>query len=104
MSGNVLTDIQALDGLAGEVGYHIEVLVEMQDRESGEFRGSRDDQVRYRRRPVLASVGEQGQDLDRPVLEWPGSCTPPASRTAAAGQIRCASPGLSELSSQLPNG
>ena len=64
--------VQALDGLAGDVGNHIEVLVEMQDGEAGKFCGRRDDQVRYGRCPMLASVGEQGQNLDRSVLDSRG--------------------------------
>ena len=64
-----LRHVQALDRLASEVGYDIEVLVEMQHGEPGEFRGSRGEQVRHRNCPMLASVGEKGQDLARPVLD-----------------------------------
>jgi hypothetical protein len=38
---------QALDGLAGDPGYDVEVFVEVQNCEPGEFRGRGDDQVRY---------------------------------------------------------
>ena len=34
-----LPHVQTLHGLAGDVSYHIEVLVEMQDGESGELSG-----------------------------------------------------------------
>src|SRR5579859_3571284 len=51
--------VQALDGLAGDVSYHIEVLAEMPDGESGKFCGRSDDQVRSGRCPMLASVGER---------------------------------------------
>jgi hypothetical protein len=42
-----LPHVQALDGLASDVGYDFEVFVEMQDGESGEFRSRSDDEVRY---------------------------------------------------------
>ena len=40
-------DGEALHRLAGEVGYDLEVLVEMQDVEPGQFGCRRDDQVGY---------------------------------------------------------
>jgi hypothetical protein len=42
-----LLHFQPLDGLAGDLGYEIKVLIEMQNREPSEFRGRRDDQVRH---------------------------------------------------------
>jgi len=36
---------EALDRLAGDLGDGLEVLVEMQDREPGQFRSRGDDQV-----------------------------------------------------------
>jgi hypothetical protein len=46
---------QALNGLAGDLGYDLEVLVEVQDREPCQFSGGGDDQVRYGRGAVLAA-------------------------------------------------
>jgi hypothetical protein len=39
------TSCQALDGLPGDLGYYLEVLIEVQDCEPGEFRGRRNNQV-----------------------------------------------------------
>ena len=102
MSVEVLPDVQALDRLAGDVRYDVEVLVKMQHGEPGEFGGSCDDQVRYRGCPMLASIGEQGQDLDRPVLngwvmystgiEDNGGWANPVRKSAQSGSISARSP------------
>jgi hypothetical protein len=50
-------DVQALDGLPADLGYDLEVLIEMQNREASEFRGRCDDEVRYGRAAVLSPIG-----------------------------------------------
>ena len=42
-----LRHVQALNGLAGDLSDYLKVLVEVQDREPGQLRRRRDDQVRY---------------------------------------------------------
>jgi hypothetical protein len=59
-----LADVQALDGLAGDVGDDLEVFVQVPDGQPRELGGCRDDEIRDRGRAVLATVGQQGQDLD----------------------------------------
>ena len=56
---------EAFDGLASDRGDEVEVLVDVQHGESGEFGGRRDEQVGDRRGAVLATVGEQPLDFDR---------------------------------------
>lgn len=51
---------EAFDGLASDRGDEVEVLVDVQHGESGEFGGRRDEQVGDRRGAVLATVGERG--------------------------------------------
>ena len=63
---------EAFHWLACDLGDDVEVLVEVQDGESGELCGGGDDQVRDRGGTVLAAVGQQGQDLDRTVLDRRG--------------------------------
>lgn len=43
----VSLDRQPLHGLACDVSYDFEILIQVQDREPSEFRGRRDDQVRH---------------------------------------------------------
>ena len=50
---------QPLHGLAGDLGYYLEVFIEVQDRESSQFGGRCEDQVRYGRRAVLAAVASK---------------------------------------------
>jgi hypothetical protein len=64
--------VQAFQGLAGDLGDEVEVLVEVQHRQPGEFSGRRDDQIGYGRSTMLAPVGEQRQDLHGPVLDGRG--------------------------------
>src|SRR5215831_1347904 len=71
-SRGLLLHAQALHGLAGDLGYYVKVLAEVQDREPGQFGGRGDDHVRYGGGAVLAAVGEQGKDLHRPVLDRGG--------------------------------
>src|SRR5215471_9298297 len=71
-SRDLLLPAQALNGLACDLGYYLKVLVEVQDREPGQFGGRGDDQVRYGGGAVLAAVGEQGKDLYRPLLDRGG--------------------------------
>src|SRR5690606_12076584 len=54
---------QPFDGLAGQVGDELEVLVEVQDGETGELRRRRDEQVGHGRCPVLAPLGQRGLHL-----------------------------------------
>src|SRR5579863_2874476 len=54
---------QAFRGLAGDLGDEVEVLVQVQYGQPGEFSSRGDDQIRYRRSTMLAPVREQGQDL-----------------------------------------
>jgi hypothetical protein len=42
-----LLDAQPLNGLAGDLRYYLEVLVELQDREPSQLGGRCDDQVRW---------------------------------------------------------
>lgn len=63
---------QALDGLPGDVGDDLEVLVEVQHGKPGEFSDGGDDQVGQGRCAVLAPVSEQGEHLDGPVLDRRG--------------------------------
>jgi hypothetical protein len=58
-----------LDWLSGDLSDDLEVLVKVQDREPGKLRRRRDDEVGQGRSAMLASVSEQGEDLDRPVLD-----------------------------------
>ena len=51
--------VQSLDWLRGDARDDREVLIEVQDGKSGEFRDGRDDQVGQGRRAVLAPVSEQ---------------------------------------------
>jgi hypothetical protein len=67
-----LGDVEALEGLASHRGNDLEVLVKVQDGQPGEFGSGGDDQIGYRWCPVLAAVGQQGQDLDSAVLD--GRC------------------------------
>lgn len=46
--------------------------VEMQDRQSGKMSRGGDQQVRHRWGAVMASVGEQGLDLDSAILDRRG--------------------------------
>jgi hypothetical protein len=52
---------QPFHGLTGDVGDEVEVLIEVQYGQPGEFSGRGDDQVRYRTSTMLAPVREQGQ-------------------------------------------
>jgi hypothetical protein len=47
-----------IEGLAGDVGDELEVLVDVEDGQIGQLRGRRDDEVGHRGRAVLATVGE----------------------------------------------
>ena len=49
---------EALYGLTGDRSYDVEILIEVQDREPGQFRRRGDDQVWHRGSTVLAPVGE----------------------------------------------
>lgn len=60
---------EALDRLAGDIRDDLEILVEVQHGQSGEFGRGGDDQIRDRRSPVLASIGEKRQHLHRSVLD-----------------------------------
>ena len=42
-----LVHVQALHGLAGDLSYEVEVLIEVQHRQPGEFSGRSDDQIGY---------------------------------------------------------
>jgi hypothetical protein len=66
------SDAQALDRLARDAGNQVEVLVQMQHGEPGQRGRGGDDQVRYRRGAVLAAIGEDSLDFDRPVLDQLG--------------------------------
>ena len=61
--------VQALDGLAGDLSDEVEVLIEVQYRQSGQFGSCGDDQIRYRRSTMLAPISEQRQEFHRPVLD-----------------------------------
>jgi len=39
--------VQTFHGLTGDLGDHVEVLIEVQDRQPGEFSRRSDNQVRY---------------------------------------------------------
>ena len=54
-----------LGWLAGDFGDAVVIGVVMQNDKREAFRGRCHDQIRYRYRPVLASVGEFPLDLDR---------------------------------------
>src|SRR5271169_5331245 len=54
-----------LGWLAGDFGDAVVIGVVVQDDKREAFRGRRHDQIRYRHRPVLTSVGEFPLDLDR---------------------------------------
>jgi hypothetical protein len=57
-------DVEPFERLAGDCGDDLEVLVEVQDRQPGEFGSGGDDQIWNRRCSVLAAVGQRGEDLD----------------------------------------
>jgi hypothetical protein len=59
------SDPGSFDGLAGDRGDEVEVLVDVQDGESGEFGGCCDEEVGDRWGAVLAAVGAESLDLDR---------------------------------------
>jgi hypothetical protein len=48
---------EALEGLAGDIGDDVKVLVQVQHCQPGQLGGGRDDQVRDRRSTMLAMVG-----------------------------------------------
>jgi hypothetical protein len=58
--------------LAGDLRYYLEVVIEVQDREPSQLGARCDDQVGYRRRAVLAAIGEQREHFHRPVLDRGG--------------------------------
>jgi hypothetical protein len=45
-AGSASASIQALDGLPADLGYDLEVFIEMENRETSEFRRRRDNEVR----------------------------------------------------------
>jgi hypothetical protein len=63
---------ESFHGLAGEFSDEVEVLVEVQDRQAGEFGGRRDQEVGYRGRAVLSAIGQEREYLNGPVLD--GGC------------------------------
>src|SRR5215469_11465787 len=67
-----LTDGEPLEGLAGNGGDDLEVLVDVQNGKPAQFSSCGDDEVGDRGRPVLTAISEQGQDFDSPVLNSRG--------------------------------
>src|SRR5215207_3577119 len=54
--------------LAGDLRDEVEVLVLMQDDEASALGDGCNEQIWHRRRPVIAAVGEQTEDLDGAIL------------------------------------
>jgi hypothetical protein len=57
-------EFQSLDGLTREVGDEFEVLVEVEEGELHELGSCRDQEIGYRRGPMLCSLCEGGLHLD----------------------------------------
>src|SRR5688572_10903976 len=60
---------QALHRLAGDFGDQVEVLVDVEDGEAPQLGSGGHQEVRDRRRPVAALVGEEQLDFDGAVLD-----------------------------------
>ena len=67
-----LLGVQALNRLAGDLGYDLKGLIEAQEHEPSQLSGRRDDQVRDGRSAMLAVIGEKCENLDRSVLNRRG--------------------------------
>ncbi len=59
---------EALGRLAGDFGNQIEVLVHMQDSETGKLGDGGDQEVGNLRGPVLTPLGEHALHLQRPAV------------------------------------
>jgi hypothetical protein len=60
---------QALHRLTGDFGDQVEVLIDVEDGEASQLGGGGYQEVRDRRRPVAALVGEEQLDFDGAVLD-----------------------------------
>src|SRR5437660_3081189 len=63
---------EALDGLASHLGNERKVFIDVQYGQAGELRGGCDEQIRYRCRPVMASLGEHHLDRNGPIFNRGG--------------------------------
>jgi hypothetical protein len=80
---------QAFERLISDVSNEVEVFVDLQDRQSGEFCGRCDDQVRDGGCAVLPLARQRQLHLDRAVL---GTTTVPELPSEPSSRPRAASP------------
>ncbi len=66
------SQVESFKGLVGDLGDDLEVFVEMENGEPGQFGGSGDEDVGDRGRTVPATIGEQREHLNGTVLDGRG--------------------------------
>jgi hypothetical protein len=64
----VRSAFEMLGPLTSDLGDQVEVLGLVQDGEAGGLGGRCDEQIRYRGCPMMATVGEEGENLDGTIL------------------------------------
>jgi hypothetical protein len=72
-----VNSIESFQGLTGNLGNELEVLVHVEHGQAREFAGCRYQEIRNRWGAVMSTVGQEGEQLDgaildgrRQVLDW----------------------------------